>query len=289
MIVIPIALDAHYQQATTTICVCMKIARRDGVVYGLTSIDRPVPFDGITYYPGFDPGNIEGTAGLAVSNANLRILKPGNLFPDIDLIAGLWNYAQVEVFECNYERPQDGRKLIKRGSTGEATIELGVWTIELRGLNQALQQAIGPVTSKTCRARLGDDACTVDLAPYTFNFTVTSVASNQVFTASAAVQADEYFVEGSVEFTSGENGPGRYSQKVKVFDSGVFTTAIPMPFPVAIGDTFIAIAGCQKRHERTSDNPGGISDCVDKFDNILNFQGEPHLAGVDGLTALPTP
>jgi hypothetical protein len=30
-----------------------------------------------------------------------------------------------------------------------------------------------------------------------------------------------------------------------------------------------------------------VSDCVDKYNNILNFQGEPHAPGVDALTSPP--
>ena len=45
---------------------------------------------------------------------------------------------------------------------------------------------------------------------------------------------------------------------------------------IAIGDAFTAVAGCQKRHD---------VDCRDKFGNLLNFQGEPHLPGIDALTS----
>ena len=60
--------------------------------------------------------------------------------------------------------------------------------------------------------------------------------------------------------------------------AGVITLMLPMPSDPVAGDTFDIIAGCRKRlHE----------DCRDKFDNVVNFQGEPHLPGVDYLTADP--
>ncbi len=46
---------------------------------------------------------------------------------------------------------------------------------------------------------------------------------------------------------------------------------------IQVGDTFDVIAGCRKRL---------TEDCKVKFNNVLNFQGEPHLPGIDRLTAM---
>jgi uncharacterized phage protein (TIGR02218 family) len=54
----------------------------------------------------------------------------------------------------------------------------------------------------------------------------------------------------------------------------VFTLSLPMLSAISAGHTFSVIAGCQKR----------LEDCRDKFSNVLNFQGEPHLPGIDQLT-----
>ena len=69
-------------------------------------------------------------------------------------------------------------------------------TAELRGLQQYLQQPIGSVSSKTCRARLGDALCTKVLTSFTFTGSVTTATSAQVFTDSTKAQAAEYFNEG---------------------------------------------------------------------------------------------
>jgi hypothetical protein len=45
-----------------------------------------------------------------------------------------------------------------------------------------------------------------------------------------------------------------------------------------VGDTYEAIAGCRKRFEE---------DCQTKWNNELNFGGEPHRRGVNVLTAAP--
>jgi uncharacterized phage protein (TIGR02218 family) len=286
--VIPITLAAHHLLRCTTLAACLKVVRRDGMTLGLTSAAKKFDFDGTTYYPGFTPSDSTQSSGLDVENLEVTVIPGTTLLTQVELAAGLWDNAQFSIFDVNHQDLTQGQTPSRRGRTGEAQLnDNSMWTIEFRGLKQALQQSLGAVTSKTCIAKLGDNRCKVNLIPHTFALTVTGVTSKQVFTASAATQASEWFKEGSVEFTSGPNANPAYAQKVKVFESGVFTLVIPMWFDITIGDTFNAITGCQKRHERTSANPSGISDCIAKFSNILNFQGEPHLGGLDGLTALP--
>ena len=289
---IAIALATHYASNATTIAQCLKVERRDGVILGLTSSDRAIKIGGQLYHAGFGASDMVSSAGLNVDNLEVTIFPGESMLTVSELAAGLWDNAKFTIFECNYRSTADGINVLKRGTTGEAQLTETRWTIEFRGLKQALQQSLGAVTSKTCRYLLGSTSmatgglCRVVLAPFTFACTVTAVTSRYAFTDSARTQAAEWFVEGTVTFLTGANAG--FAQKVKVFAAGQFTTALPMPFAVSIGDTFTAVTGCQKRHARTSANLVGVSDCIDKFNNILNFGGEPHLPGVDGLIALPT-
>lgn len=280
--VIPIALAAHYAQPNVTLCQCLKVQRADSAVFGLTTLDQEITVDGVLYLPGLDASDIVSQSGLAVDNLELTLLKPYEGLSDADLLAGLWNGATFTVFEVNYRAPADGVNVLKRGTTGEAQVRRGVWVMEFRGLTQALQQPLGQSTSKTCRYRLGSVSeadgglCLKDLTAFTYTSTVTSVASRQVFTDTVRTDPDEWFAEGLVEFLTGDNAG--YSQKVKLFAAGMFTLALPMPFNVVAGDIYTAIAGCQKRL---------TEDCKLKFANVLNFGGEPHLGGIDGLVAVP--
>lgn len=283
----PIALANHIAQPTTTLAWCLKITRQDGVVFGLTEVDIGFDIGGVTYHPGFTCSDWATSATLDVENQEVTVLPGTTILTEEELAAGIWDNAAFEVFFVNHRSLSDGVSLSRRGRTGQAKLFVTTWTIEFRGLKQALQQPLGAVTSKTCRAELGDAKCTVDLTPFTFTETVTAVTSRQIFEASGLTQADEWFVEGLITFTGGLNANPAYRRKVKVFSGGVITLTLAMPFEVQIGDTFVILTGCQKRHERTIDNPTGVSDCIDKFDNVLNFQGEPHLVGVDALTSLP--
>lgn len=273
---IPALLATHYAQPATTLAYCLKVQRLDGVILGLTSADHDVTVAAQVYHPGFGVSDMASSAGLDVDNLEVSIFPGESLLTQAELAAGLWNKAAFTIFECNHLSPADGINVIKRGTTGDAALGEQMWSIEFRGLKQALQQPLGEVTSKTCRYRLGDSRCTVALGPFTFACTVTAAASRQVFTDNTKLQAAEYFAEGSVTFLTGPNAG--YAQKCKLFAGGVFTLSLPMPFAVTIGDTFTAIAGCQKRL---------TEDCKTKFANVLNFGGEPHLVGVNALTSAP--
>lgn len=273
-----VGLAAHYAQDSTTLCQCLKVTRTDGTVLRYTTAQIDITVSGSLYLsgPGLEISDLASTSGLAVDNLELTILPDDSgTITRADLLTGKWNGAAFEIFECSYVDPTLGVNTLKVGNTGEVRLDRGKFVVEMRSLRQMLQQPVGAVTSKTCRYRLGDANCTVALAGYTFAGTVTAVASQQQFTASALAQAADYYVEGIVTFTSGLNTG--YSQKCKVFTSGkVFTLSLPMPYTIAIGNTFTAIAGCQKRH---------LLDCKTKFSNLLNFGGEPDLPGVDALTA----
>lgn len=272
-------LAAHYALATTTLARCIEITRADAAVYRYTDAQRDLTVGADTYLagPGLVVGDIASAAGLAVDNLELTITPDDAAITRADILAGFWDGAAFSIFETNYLDTAGGINILRTGTFGEIRLERSRFVVELRGLAQALQQPVGDVTSKTCRYRLGDDRCTVDLAPFTHTGTVTSVTSAQVFTASALGQAADYYVEGTITFTSGLNDG--ITRKVRAFSSGKqFTTSLPFPYAVAVSDTFSAVAGCQKRH---------AEDCETKFSNILNFGGEPHIPGIDALTAPP--
>lgn len=272
MKVIPIELAEHYAQQATTVCLCLKVVRADGQTFGYTSLDRALMVGGLEYIPGFSASSLSSSEAMSVDNMELTIL-PDDLLPAEDLVAGLWNNAFFEIFSVNWEDLTQGTDVLKRGHTGELSVRNGQYVLEFRSLVQALQQTQGAVTQKTCRARLGDAQCRVDLDPYTVTGTIDAVDSRIVFSDAARVEADDWFAEGIITFTSGECAG--YRQKIKVFAAGVFTVSLPMPFNVAVGDAYSVVAGCRKRL---------LEDCRDKFDNVLNFQGEPHLPGVDAIS-----
>lgn len=273
MRVITPQLEAHFEGGLTTLATCWLLTRLDGTELGFTDHDQPIVFNDMEYdsIAGFTPTTVESKANMSVDNLDLE----GQTFPskitEADLLAGIYDYAEIEIFFVNYEDLSQGKLVVKRGKLGEVTLNGQMFRAEVRGLTQHLSQTIGDVYSPSCRAILGDSKCKVALAGFSATTTVSTVTSNQTFTASALTQAAGWFTGGEVEWLSGHNDGRR--MEVKEFAGGKVVLALPMGKSIQVEDSFRIIAGCDKTRET----------CQSKFSNILNFRGEPDVPGIDKL------
>lgn len=279
---IPIALASHQALPATTLADALRVERLDGTVFGFTSADTDETISSVLYRaaPGLLVTDIDWSAAMNVDNLELTTLHDGTVFDQADILSGVWRNAAFALFRYNWASPSDGIDSLITGTIGEVQLLLNTVVVELRGLQQYLQQPVGNVSTKTCRASFADfpqpagisTLCRLTAASFTVTGSVTGVTSNQVFTDSTQAQASDWFGEGILTWTSGPSNGQRV--KVKSFASGVFTLALPMVETVTTGHTFSVIAGCRKR----------LEDCRDKHDNVLNFQGEPHRPLTDDLT-----
>lgn len=288
MKVIPIALQAEYDSGSAHLAVALRITRTDGEVYGFTSADEQVEIEGVVYdaQQGLDGSNLVTSAGLDVDNAELTTLDDGTLFSHADILSGIWQNASFLFFRYSFRDPSAGVEPLIAGTIGQVRLLRGKIVCELRGLQQYLQQAVGSVTSKTCRARFcdfptpnGRNRCRLDPGDWTEALAVTSAApgARRVFDAPS-VHPDDWYSEGIVTWLTGPNAGLRF--KVKSFGGSPrqWELLTDTPYPIEAGHSFDALAGCRKRLEE---------DCRDRFDNVPNFAGEPHLPGIDELSKTP--
>lgn len=274
---------SHISGGRTTLADALKITRRDGYVLACTSHDSSDIVDGVLYnaFPGLDVTELATAVGTAVGTLELTTLNDGTIFSASELFNGLWRNAEFELFRYNFENTSDGKFPLMSGRLGETTLRDKQVVIELRDLRQYLLQKVGAASSKTCRYRLGDSRCRVELdgsdPGMTVTGTLTSVTSNRVFRDSSRTEADDWFGEGSIEFTTGNNVGVQFKVRSYSVD-GTFTLSLPVFSQVQVGDQYTAIVGCRKRFSE---------DCVTKFDNELNFGGEPHRKGMNGVVQVP--
>jgi len=240
---LPALLDTHIASGTTTLADLLKITRKDGAVYAFTSAADDVTIGGVTYIAsqGLNISSLEVSAGLAVDNLELTTLDDGTTFSRIDVLSGKWRNAAFEISRYNFASPTDGVEVRMVGTIGEVHLKRGHIVAELRGLQQALQQPIGSVTSKTCRARLGDAMCTKDLATFTFPGQVSAVASSQVFSdATVITPGDPYWDSvGTLLYFNGTSG------------STTFVDSSPAPQACAVSGTAV-LSNAQSRFGGTS-------------------------------------
>ena len=267
------ALANHLAGETTSIATCWKLTRTDGTVMGFTDNVTDLVISGVTYAAatGITPTTIASSDQFSVDNLDVQGILSSTAITEADIGAGKYDYASVMVFAVNASDLTQGIMIYRNGWLGEVSVRNGQFTAEIRGLAQKLQQNIAELFSPSCRATFGDARCKVNLASYTFTGSVTSVTSRQAFIATGMTQAAGYFSGGEVQWTSGANNGLR--MEVKTFQNGQFTFVLPMPNAITAGDTFKAIAGCDKT----------FPTCYTNFNNAINFRGEPYVPGMDAI------
>lgn len=271
------ALLAHLRSEVTTLRTCWKLTLTNGSVFGFTDHCDDLVIAGLRYLAasGHAPSSIVSNSALAVDNLEVAGLLDNELISEGDLHDGVWDFAQVEIFRVNYADLTQGVIRLHVGRLGEVRTSGHGFTAELRGLTQQLQQTIGELYSPTCRADFGDARCKIDLAAWTVTGSVTKLidaATNRRFSDTGRSEPDGHFDGGKLRFTSGDNAG--LAMEVQAHVAGQFKLQLALPYPLAVGDAYTVIAGCRKRF---------AEDCWQRFNNAINFRGEPHVPGNDAM------
>ena len=281
---LPAGLQAHLDTGATTLCYCWKLTRSDGFILGFTDHDRSLSFDSITFEAsgGFTATAIEGSTGLNIDNLDVMGALTSARLNEGDLASGLYDNADIEIWRVNWTDVTE-RVLMRKGNLGEVTRGSGAFSAEVRGLAHRLNQPTGRLYQYNCDVDLGDTRCGIDLenAAYKSVGMVSIVSNRRVLTVSGLDSfAHDWFTRGRISFTSGANTGSSMEVKVHTLRNGIVTVELwqPMSRIIVIGDAFIIRAGCDKQ----------IGTCRDKFNNVANFRGFPHMPGNDFVLSYPT-
>lgn len=192
-------LSANLQTQITsqhqTLCWCWRITRNDNAVIRLTNHDRDLYIDG-TYQAlgGYTPSAVDTALGWDSQNQSLQAILDTPAITEADLDKGLYDFARLECFLVDYtdlpvtllENPAK-RITLYKAILGKVTRTNNRYTFEARGFEYLLNNKIGAVTSKFCRAKFGDTNCKVNLNAHTYNLSVATVlSSRRQFTLSPA-------------------------------------------------------------------------------------------------------
>lgn len=170
-----VAMKLHLAGSVTSLATCWKVTlQNEGspvTTLGFTDHDRDVVFDGVTYIArtGLGSSDVASGGDLSVDNLEASGMLVSPAITEADLIAGLWDFADVEVFMVNWNDLSMGALILRTGKLGEVQTDRGSFKAEIRGLLQAYSRIIGELTSPGCRAELYDARCKVD--PSTFTVT----------------------------------------------------------------------------------------------------------------------
>ena len=184
------ALHAHLQGEVTTLATCWKLIRRDGLVLGFTDHDSPIVIEGVIYEAetGFTPTAVAASSSLSVDNLDVEGMLDAESITELDIMAGKYDFAEIEIFQVSYQEPEIGKLILRRGWLGEISVSNKRFVAEVRGMTQKLSQQVGQLYSPACRAELGDTRCKVALEAFSFDGVVEAVQSRSIFTDSARIE-----------------------------------------------------------------------------------------------------
>jgi len=265
-------LRTHSRSPSATVAVCVKITPLTGSAVGFTSASQDLSISGVTYRysTGVAASQVEMAAGVHAPNMELTSILSSNGIPAAEVETPKWQGARVEVFLVNYEALTMGELVLVKGRLADFKTQVPLTvTAEARGLNNALLNHVGRVTTPLCIADFGDSLCKLDLVALGYVKTgraITTVTSTSVFRVASLVGVGvDYFKNGKVEIETGSNA-GLGAFEVKSFDNsnGEFTLHRPVPYALTTSDTVKATRGCQKR----------VADCSG-YNNIVNNRSFP--------------
>ncbi|WP_455272244.1 DUF2163 domain-containing protein [Rhizobium herbae] len=274
---LPSALAAHLAGDATTMCHCWRVTRRDGVVLGFTEHDHDLSFGGTDFWAasGFQATDSEAASALSVEAGEVAGGFSNAAISEADVIAGRYDGAKVEVFQVNWQAP-DERILLRVQEIGDVVRAGGAFRAELRRLTHRLDQAQGRIYGRRCDAVLGDGRCGVDLSSpaYRGSGTIAAVlGETQIRVSGLDAAAAGFYRYGVLRFADGANAghSSDIEDHRKDGDDITLSLWLPPPLPFAVGDAFTVTVGCDK----------SFGTCGEKFANRLNFQGFPHMPGTD--------
>ena len=250
----------------------LKITLKDGTVKAFNDGDKFITVDGVLYKPAPGLSSVKYTSRPGTEISNQEVGAALLDVPHDDLIAGKYDEAEVEAARASWEQPELGRDVIFRGRLGEVRWDERGFVADVVDNKKALERNLGWTYTSSCRHELFGTAeagrlgyCGVNPASYTFSGSISSITLNKWKFVISVAQADGYFSNGVITFTSGNNAG--LSATIKNHASNQIDLFISTAFGLQVGDTFTITAGCDKT----------AATCSSKFSNLNNFGGFPHI------------
>jgi uncharacterized phage protein (TIGR02218 family) len=283
--VIPVALQAHYEQVTTTVTMCLHATRTDGVTLGVTAFNRALTIDctaaglgAAELFEGFGflRNDITYDDNMGVGSTEVTGLLNSAAITEADVVAGRWDDFRYVLFRVNWASVSDGIDIVSVGRVGVVSTGRLRVIAELLSLLQGVQNGIGMLNSDLCIHELGDfnavpergNGCTVVVVPVTGS--LTGIDSDFYgMHDTARVEVDSYFSNGVMTLTSGPFSGRRI--EVRAYVVGFWILFDALPDTVTVGTTYEMTRGCNKTRRQ----------CIDDFGKILDRLASDYTQGSD--------
>lgn len=244
------------------------ITRKDGNIYRIAESDEPITIGGMTWsvVPGLQISAVKHTNNGEMPSAQIvAVHNRGTVFDSNDIDVGLFDAAAVQIYiidRMNLATP----KLLFTGSIGNIAYNVeNQLMLDIQGATAFGKILMTQKRSPTCRTDLYSELCGVNPDSYKVVTTIGTIADSYNFTVGALAQPDGWFTQGVLLLDSGT------SLEIAnwVQASHTITTYLPSARLVTPGQGVTLWPGCDKT----------LKMCSGRYNNALNFQGEPHFTG----------
>jgi len=272
-------LHTHLSGELTTLAELIRITCADGKVIAFTTHDRDIVMDGVTYLAdgAFSSGKLAQEAQLKAKNYQISGILDSAFISEADIQNGVYDHARIDVAVCNWADLSQGVMQTRRGWLGEVAMSGGQYIANLSDFQDLLTRKVGDTYTPECRYDLGDGRCGLDVQSQEIEGRVTGVIDRRKFTDVSRTQTTGHFNDGKLLWTSGANAGVTCEVCDWTLATTVMTLWLPLPAPIAVGDTYRAGPGCDKR----------FSTCRSKFNNGVNYGGFPYLPGIGKILQYP--
>ncbi len=251
-----------------------RIFRRDGIALAFTTHDRDLWFDGLLHRaaPGMLPSAIRRSADLSDDGADISGALSHDTIASEDLALGRFDQARIVVGAVDWDNLD--RLILYVGEIGAVTKDAVQFSAQLRSAKAALDVDPIPRSSPSCRAKFCDDMCTLSARKFTHETTIQSVDFDYNSVGITGVTLDDYRF-GELRWIDGPQTG--ITMAIRSVQSGAFVLDRQLDPATAIGLRVQLREGCDHR----------LETCATRFNNAINFQGEPFLPGNDLLAQYP--
>ncbi|MGL9717157.1 MAG: DUF2163 domain-containing protein [Wolbachia sp.] len=269
-------LKNHLAGELLTIATCWKLTLIDGKVMGFTDYDEDLSIGNILYKSssGFTTSSIILNSNLKTDNLEIEGILNSDGIKEEDVLSGKYDFANIEIFLVNYKDLSQGTMSLHFGTFGKVTLNSGRFIVEIRGLSAKLEKSVAELYSPACRAQFCDDRCKADAKRFSRISTVTKVIDERRFEDTNLTESDGYYKHGVVKFFDSTTHAA-FEGIVKEHKNKVITLFTSSPYQIFAGDKYSILAGCDKT----------FSMCKNKFNNIVNFRGEPYIPELNLLSS----
>ncbi len=159
-----VAQESSFFGPVQTLCVLVRIAKKNGDVIRLSTHDGDLTFGGEIYRAenGVLVEPLSRSGDMSPDTASIAGIADGVLITEEDLRVGAFDNASVTLYQVDWLNPEVFMVLM-RGSVVQVDHEEAAWEFRLESRKSVLQRSIGEVYSPFCAARLGDGRCGVNL------------------------------------------------------------------------------------------------------------------------------